>query len=87
MQKDKNNKIEENEEIESELEPMESGRILFSPFGTGTSQPIQELKEVADDAIVENFDGTFHIEGEPELSEMKLNLEFQNLVDSVMKQQ
>ena len=85
------NEEKEDEELEEleEIEPFENlqkGKttFMFTNFAANNNN-ISDLECENSSAIVQNADGTFHIEGKPLLKDVKIDLNFKKLVDSVLK--
>ena len=85
------NEEKEDEELEEleEIEPFENlqkGKttFMFTNFAANNNN-ISDLEGENSSAIVQNADGTFHIEGKPLLKDVKIDLNFKKLVDSVLK--
>ena len=71
-------------ELESLSTPFAAQPFMFAKLGAETDN-IEELVPLNSKAIVEAEDGTFHIQGEPDSSEVVLNSELKTLVESVLK--
>lgn len=57
---------------------------MFAKLGAETDN-IEELVPLNSKAIVEAEDGTFHIQGEPDSSDVVLDSTLKTLVESVLK--
>ena len=75
---------EQDEGLEILPDPQDSHPFLFTTFGANNNN-ITDLPPDNTDAIVEDADGLFHIEGMPESGDVKLDADLKKLVEAVLK--
>jgi hypothetical protein len=75
---------EQDEGLEILPDPQDSHPFLFTTFGANNNN-ITDLPPDNTDAIVEDADGLFHIEGRPVSGDVKLDADLKKLVEAVLK--